>query len=62
MVDDAEAIAQRRREHAGTRRRAHEREPLERQLQRFGVGAAVDDEVDLEIFHRRIEVLFDRRT
>ena len=32
---------------------------LQRQLQRLRVRAAIDDEVDLEIFHRRIEKLFD---
>ena len=37
------------------------REAFERQLQRLRVRAAIDDEVDLEVFHRRIEKLFDDR-
>ena len=61
VVHDAEPVAQRRRQHAGARRRADEREALERQLQRLRVRAAVDDEVDLEVLHRRIEILFDHR-
>ena len=35
------------------------REALERQFERLGIRAAIDDEVDLEILHRRIEKLFD---
>ena len=54
VMDDAEALAQRRRQHAGARRRPDQRETLQRQLQRLGVRAAVDHEVDLKIFHRRI--------
>ncbi len=61
VVHQAEAVAQRRGEHPRARRRADEREAFERQLQRFRIRAAVDDEVDLEIFHRRIEILFDHR-
>ncbi len=59
MVHDAEALAQRRGQHAGTRRRADEREALQRQLKRLRIRAAVDDEVDLKILHRGIEKLFD---
>ena len=59
-MHDSESIAQRRTEHACAGGRADEREALERQLQRLGVRTAVDDEIDLKIFHRRIEVLFDR--
>ena len=32
---------------------------FKRQLERLRVRAAIDDEVDLEILHRRIEKLFD---
>ena len=59
MVNDPEALAQRRREHPGARRRADQGEALQRQFERLRIGAAIDDEVDLKIFHRRIEKLFD---
>ena len=59
MIHQPEPLAQRRRQHPGARRRADQREALERQLERLRVGAAVDDEVDAEVFHRRIEILFD---
>ncbi len=59
MMHDAEALAQRRRKHAGARGRTHEGEALERQFNSLRVCAAIDDEVDLVILHRRIEKLFD---
>ena len=58
MVHDAETLAQRRRQHPGARRRADQRKALQRKLQRLGVGAAIDDEVDLKVLHRGIEELF----
>jgi hypothetical protein len=58
-MHDAEPVAQRSREHSGPCRRADEGEPLERKPQRFRVRAAVDEEVDLEIFHGRIKIFFD---
>jgi hypothetical protein len=60
-VDDAEARAQRRRQEPGPRRRADEREPLEGDLDGPGARPLSDDDVQLVVFHRRIEDLFDRR-
>src|SRR5579872_977165 len=59
MVHDAEAFTQRGGEHSRSRRRADQREALERQFYRLGVRAAIDDEIDLVILHRRIQELFD---
>ncbi len=59
VMEDPEALAQRRREHAGARRRRDEREGPERVLERAGVEPLVDDEVDGEVFHRRIQKLLD---
>ena len=58
MVHDPEALAQRRRKHAGPRRRADQRKTAQRKLERLGVRAAIDDEIDLKVLHRRIEELF----
>ncbi len=62
MVDDPEALAQRRRERTLTRRCANQRETFERKPQRFRVRTAIDDEVDLKLLHRRIEKFFDDRS
>ena len=57
---DAEAVAQRLRDHAGARRRADERERGEVDLHRARGRAFADDEVELEILHRGVEDFFDR--
>ena len=58
---DAEAIAQRRRQQPGPRGRADQREARQIDLHRARGGALADDEVELEILHRRIEDFLDRR-
>ena len=58
---DAEAVAQRRRQQAGARRRADERELGEVDAHRARGRALADDEIELEVLHRRIEDLLDRR-
>jgi hypothetical protein len=60
VVEDAEALAKRRRQHARPRRRRHQRERTQRVLQRARVHALVDDEVDREVLHGRIEQLLHR--
>ena len=58
---DAETIAQRRGEKAGPRRRADERELGEIDPDRTRRRPLADDEIELEILHRRIEDFLDRR-
>ena len=60
-VDDAEARAQRRRQQPGARRRADQRELLQRHLHRARARPLADDDVELVVLHRRIEDLLDRR-
>ena len=60
-MDDAEARAQRRRQQSGPRRRADQRERLQRHLDRSRAGPLADDDVELEVLHRRIEDFLDRR-
>ena len=60
-VDDAEPGPQRRGEQPGPRRRPDQREALDRHLDRPRAGALADDDVELEVLHRRIEDLLDRR-
>ena len=55
-----EARAQRRAEHARARGRADQREARQIQSNRPRVGPAVDDDVELVVLHRGIEVFFDR--
>src|SRR5580704_16792832 len=57
---NAETIAQERGEKPGAGRRAYQGEPGEVDLHRARRRPGADDEVELEIFHRRIENLFDR--
>src|SRR5207253_3950983 len=52
-VDDAEAVAQGTGEQPGARRRADQREPLERKLDRARAGAVADDDVEGPALHRR---------
>ena len=58
---DAEAIAQRRRQQARAGRRADQREFREIDLDRARRRPGADDEIELEILHRRIEDFLDRR-
>jgi hypothetical protein len=60
-VDNAEPRAERRGEEPGPRRGAHERELLHRHLHRPRAGPLADDDVELEVLHRRIEDLLDGR-
>ena len=60
-VDDPEARAQRRGQQAGARRRADQRELLQRHLHRPRARALADHDVELVVLHRRIEDLLDRR-
>ena len=58
---NAEPVAQRRSEEPGAGRRADQGEPGEVDLHRARRRPRADDEVELEILHRRIENLLDRR-
>ena len=58
---DAEAVAQRIGEQARARGRADQRERREIDLHRARRRSLADDEVELEILHRRIEDLLHRR-
>ena len=58
---NAETVAQRRRQQAGARRRADQGEVGEVDLHRARRRPLADDEVELEILHRRIEDFLDRR-
>jgi hypothetical protein len=60
VVEDAEALAQRCRQHAGTRGGGDEGEGAQRVLQRARVHALVDHEVHREVLHRGIEQLLHR--
>ena len=60
-LHDAEARAQRRRQQPRARRRADQRERLDRHLHRARARALADHDVELEVLHRRIEDLLDRR-
>ena len=46
---------------SGPRRRADQRELLERHLDRSGAGPLPDDDVELVVLHRRIQHFLDRR-
>ena len=59
--DDAEAIAQRVREHPGARRRADQRERRQVELDAARRRPFADHDVDLEVLERRIEDLLDDR-
>ena len=58
---NAEAVAQRIGEEAGARGGADQRELREIDLHRARRRPLADDEVELEILHRRIEDFLDRR-
>ena len=53
----AEAVAQRRRQQAGSRRRADEREGRQVDRQRARGGALAEDDVEPEVLERRVEDL-----
>jgi hypothetical protein len=55
-----EAIAERGREHAGSRRGSDQRELLELEVDRAGVDSLAEHDVQAKILHRRVEVLFHR--
>ena len=58
---DAEALAQRPGDQARARRRADQREGRQVDAHRARRRPLADDQVELEILHRRIEDLLDRR-
>ena len=58
---NAEAVAQRIGEQTRARRRADQRERREIDLHRARRRPLADDEVELEVLHRRIEDFLDRR-
>jgi hypothetical protein len=57
---DAEAAAERAGEMTLARRRADERERLQRQSDRARAESLIDRHVDHEVLHRAVEVLLDR--
>ena len=57
--DEPEAIAQWTGDHAGPGGGADEREARQRQADARGGGALADDDVELEVLHRRVEDLLD---
>src|SRR6185295_3477286 len=61
-LHEAEARAHRRRQQAEARRRADQREALELHRNRLGVRAVGDADIDVILFHRGVEELFERRT
>jgi hypothetical protein len=58
-VDEAEAGAQRRGNHARAGGRADEGEARQVEPDAARIGALVDDDVEAEILHRRVEILLD---
>ena len=58
-VEDAEARAQRRGEQAGAGGGADQREARQVEAQRARRGPLAEDDVELEVLHRRIEHLLD---
>ena len=58
-VREAEAVAQRRGDEPRARGGADEREARQLQPDGAGAGPLPDDDVDLEVLHRRIEDLLD---
>jgi hypothetical protein len=59
--DPPEAIAQRRREQAGARGGADQREARQIEAHRARARSLSDQDVELEVLHRRVEDLLDRR-
>ena len=60
VMRDPEAAAQRLREEPGARRRADQRERLERDGDHARMHARIEREVDAAVLHRGIDVLLDR--
>ena len=58
--DEPEPVAQRTGDEAGAGGGAHERERRDVEPDRAGGGALAEDDVELEVLHRRIEHLLDR--
>src|SRR6185437_7057138 len=59
---DSESCAERRREHAEPRRRANEREALDRHRDGLRLWAFRQPDIDPVILHRWIQELLDHRT
>ena len=59
---NAEPVAQRIGQQAQARRRRHQREARQVDLHRTRRRPLADDQVELEVLHRRIEDFLDRRT
>ena len=60
-LHDAEPRAHRRRQHAEARRRADQRELLDRHRDRLRLGPFGQPDVDPVVLHRRVEELLDDR-
>src|SRR5262249_58609166 len=58
-ADEAEAVPQRSGDEARARRRADERESGQVEPDRARRGALADDDVELEILHRRVQDFLD---
>jgi hypothetical protein len=58
-VDDAESRSQRARQQSCACCRANQRELLQRYFYRARAGSLSDDDVELVIFHRRVQHFFD---
>src|SRR5439155_15261509 len=56
----AEAVAERRRQETRARRRADKRERRQVERERARSGALADDDVEPEVFERRVQDLLDR--
>ena len=61
MIEEAEAVAQRRGKTAGACGRAHQRKALEGNVDGFGKHALVDHKVHLVVFHGRVEEFLNVR-
>ena len=62
MIDDAETSAQRRGNKSGSRRRADQSKFRQINFDRTRRRALSDHQIELKIFHRRIQNFFDCRT
>ena len=60
MMDDSEALPERRGQQAHARRGADQRESRELQADGSRAGSAANDEIEREVLHRRVEDLLER--